>query len=967
MPKVENIDHAANSARGIVVAQHKVTSTELQSMKAKLGVSIQGENYNRVVNGQGTGLRAPTAEEWQEIAQTAGTVDNIAFVGLPVGSPATVDNSQLPYFPPIGNQGSEGSCVAWSVGYYVKTFQEAKEHGWNLTDVSWTGPNPGYPAVNYQDMIMSPEFVYHLINGGVDNGASFNNAIDLVCSIGISSWLKMPYSQTDHTTWPSEQAWTEAPQYRGNSSSFEYLTTATDAGITSLKKWLAAGNLATIGVDSGTYSNLTSSDLWTLDNYMNPVIDHANTVVGYDDTLTYNESGATHQGAFKVANSWGKGVNAWEHIPDGFYWISYEAMKQRIEYPMIFSDLIGYQPELTATFKITHTNRGECDITIGAGNVSSPLTTKRFNQYISGGSVPFPANNIVIDITEFKNHVNPLYNQTYFLKIRDIGTGTTGVVNGFAIGNVNSTDTPKATVQNQSVYLTVAYTVCIGELSLSPTSGPPGGTMTVSGWGFTQNGSVNLTYLDPTSSTWLSIVNNTSINTEGQFTYRLDAPDLMQNNSPGDGTAAFDSIVFRAVDNVNGIWCNASLPYTEWRRGLTKIGNTETTGVYGNGTTLTSNVTVESGQILQVEGIWFSPGDVTIFWDGSASLATAVANETGYFNSSFVVPVSTTGRHEIVLRNGHADFTVSITRAVSTSNDYNGQWHNSDFTINLTPDGSNCETYYKINDGAVRTIFVNGQPLITTEGSNNILEYWSVDEFGNEELPHKTVTSIELDKTPPSGSFLIDFGNQYTNSTSVTLALNASDSLSGVRQIRCSNDGVWDTETWEIPSSGIRAWALTPGDGAKNVHYQIMDNAGLTSSCSHSIRLDTTRPTAYAGQNQTTTTNSTVTFDAEGSQDTSGISTYTWQFGDGASATGQTATHAYSSPGNYTATLTVQDLAGNTASSSFTVTVKNNVGIIPEFPATAFFLPILSAATLLCLLLKRRCFKKTSEQCLLRP
>ena len=31
------------------------------------------------------------------------------------------------FLPPIGNQGEEGSCSAFSIGYYVQTYTEAKE------------------------------------------------------------------------------------------------------------------------------------------------------------------------------------------------------------------------------------------------------------------------------------------------------------------------------------------------------------------------------------------------------------------------------------------------------------------------------------------------------------------------------------------------------------------------------------------------------------------------------------------------------------------------------------------------------------------------------------------------------------------------------------------------------------------------------------------------------------------------
>ena len=61
-----------------------------------------------------------------------------------------------------------------------------------------------------------------------------------------------------------------------------------------------------------------------------------------------------------------------------------------------------------------------------------------------------------------------------------------------------------------------------------------------------------------------------------------------------------------------------------------------------------------------------------------------------------------------------------------------------------------AETYYRINDGPTKILSVDGQPNITVEGSNNTLEYWSVDNVGNEELPHKILTGIKLDKTSPT-------------------------------------------------------------------------------------------------------------------------------------------------------------------------------------------------------------------------
>jgi PKD repeat protein len=65
-----------------------------------------------------------------------------------------------------------------------------------------------------------------------------------------------------------------------------------------------------------------------------------------------------------------------------------------------------------------------------------------------------------------------------------------------------------------------------------------------------------------------------------------------------------------------------------------------------------------------------------------------------------------------------------------------------------------------------------------------------------------------------------------------------------------------------------------------------------------------------------------LTASASGSTDTDGtpIASYTFNFGDGSAAVGPqaspTATHAYTTKGDYTVTVTVRDTAGNTSTAS---------------------------------------------------
>jgi hypothetical protein len=182
-----------------------------------------------------------------------------------------------------------------------------------------------------------------------------------------------------------------------------------------------------------------------------------------------------------------------------------------------------------------------------------------------------------------------------------------------------------------------------------------------------------------------------------------------------------------------------------------------------------------------------------------------------------------------------------------TTDDYDGLWHNNDFTIMLTaldaPENRTgvWRTYYILNGGAPTVLGTDHMVHMTTEGVNNTLEYWSVDIAGNEETPHNILVDIKLDKTPPKGSLSINNGARYANSTSVNLAPNASDALSGVSQVRYSNDGVWDIEQWETYST-TKAWEMTSGDGGKTIYCQIRDGANNTKALQGTIVLDTSPP-----------------------------------------------------------------------------------------------------------------------------
>jgi hypothetical protein len=88
-----------------------------------------------------------------------------------------------------------------------------------------------------------------------------------------------------------------------------------------------------------------------------------------------------------------------------------------------------------------------------------------------------------------------------------------------------------------------------------------------------------------------------------------------------------------------------------------------------------------------------------------------------------------------------------------TINDYDGTVRTSGFTIKLTTLndlGGATDIYYRINNGPTKSVGTDGQPRITTQGTNNTLEYWSVDSNGIEESPHNMLTEINLQSNASS-------------------------------------------------------------------------------------------------------------------------------------------------------------------------------------------------------------------------
>jgi hypothetical protein len=200
-----------------------------------------------------------------------------------------------PKLPKPGQQGRQNSCVAWTLAYALKSFQEAQEERLPFTLAG------GKPDLSRH---FSPAFIYNQINGGRDGGSLFIDALNVLSQTGAVPLSVMPYNDRDHTTRPSAAQLASARKYR-----IDNWRQVNISDIKEVKAHLNASYPVAIGamIDEGFLAQ-GPSGVWRSAKGKQ-LGGHAMLVVGYDDG----------RNAFKLINSWGA-----EWSAEGYGWIDYQ-------------------------------------------------------------------------------------------------------------------------------------------------------------------------------------------------------------------------------------------------------------------------------------------------------------------------------------------------------------------------------------------------------------------------------------------------------------------------------------------------------------------------------------------------------------------------------------------------------------------------------------------------------------------
>ncbi len=245
----------------------------------------------------------------------------------------------------------------------------------------------------------------------------------------------------------------------------------------------------------------------------------------------------------------------------------------------------------------------------------------------------------------------------------------------------------------------------------------------------------------------------------------------------------------------------------------------------------------------------------------------------------------------------------------------------ADLTIDIFNDVTDPSSLLEVTavlvSGAAFTLQAGPTPPFTIPGDGTRITY--------------TVRFCPVNGNPASGTFTVEAGNATNSPREVPL------SGTGNTPPQCDPGGPYtgqagqpiqfDGSNSSDPGGSITAYTWNFGDGMSGngptpthtyaaagnytATLTVTDNCGVTSSCEVSVTVtqpDNQPPVCDPGGPYAGPTNTPIQFDGSNSHDPDGtIVTYEWDFGDGATGSGPTPTHAYAQTGIYTVRLCVTD------------------------------------------------------------
>lgn len=322
--------------------------------------------------------------------------------------PAYVNNAETKHFPPVFNQDG-GSCGSASRICYMFT------HELNaFRNLDGKDPNNYYPS----------HFVWLLTNGNSGKDAFVQHiGVPSAAIYGGQTYSK--YFGNQDTTNPDfgwmtgYDKWYSAMFNRMLQPKNFPVSVQTEEGREAVKNWLwnhngddefSAGGIAGIGVASGGQwfnieSTPTNDEIGVTGKFYvkkwGTQVDHALTIVGYDDRIEFDlngngkfgEKSADEVGAWIIVNSWGDGWcnNGFIYCPYAHAVPAFNANgthPNNYWMPEIYRVRKNYEPQRTIKLKMNYSRRSELYLSAGVSadlNATEPESAVAFEHFKYAG------------------------------------------------------------------------------------------------------------------------------------------------------------------------------------------------------------------------------------------------------------------------------------------------------------------------------------------------------------------------------------------------------------------------------------------------------------------------------------------------------------------------------------------------------------------------------------------------------
>ncbi len=210
---------------------------------------------------------------------------------------------------------------------------------------------------------------------------------------------------------------------------------------------------------------------------------------------------------------------------------------------------------------------------------------------------------------------------------------------------------------------------------------------------------------------------------------------------------------------------------------------------------------------------------------------------------------------------------------------------------------------------------ITSGPSTSNIDTNSAKISWNTNESANATVEYGTTTAYDSTKSSSPLSFVTSHSETLTGLSDDTTYHYRVLSYDKAGNMVNSSDKTFTTESedgGEIPPGGY-----TGDDGS-----DVTADAGGPYS-------------GYVGE----------AIDFDGSNSEGAIITYTWDFGDDSTETGETVTHSYSAAGTYTVTLTVEDENETTDDDETTVTITEAPDTTPPTVSNVYRKPTKADST----------------------